>query len=201
MIKRVFFISFLLSSTIAANAQLKNSTNRFIKNKLKFSVNYAFDYAVNAFIVGADFTKKKGYLYQLEYYRNLHKRFSVGISAGYANGIDRNNPQLDTLDYEITKYIHLGVQGFIVNNLKNRLYLKLSTGLTHTDRLNSTVRTSPWFEERGLQYSNHGGFSGFTAEISYDRQFYKNLFGSINLGFFSHNDGANYAGCAVGYAF
>lgn len=201
MLKNIFFVSILLFFSTYVNAQVKHTNNKLNKNSIKVSVGYAFDYAVNAFIVGHDFTKKKGYLYQLAYYRNLHKRFAVGISTAYAHGIDRNNVELDIVDYETTKYIHLGLQGFIINNFNNRFYLKLSAGLTHTDRLNSTIRVSPWFEERGLQYSNSADWGGFTAEICYERQVYQNLFAAINIGFFAHNDGANFASCSIGYAF
>ncbi len=198
MIKAVCLAMWLLMFHLNVSSQTKNN---FAKNKIKFSTNYAFSYAVNAYIIGADNTKKKGFLYQLEYYRNIHKRLAIGLSAGYAKGVDRNNPELDLLDYEISKYIHLGLQGFIINNYKNRLFVKLSSGITHTDRLNSTIRVSPWHQERGLQYSNGGGWGGITGEICYDRQISKNIFVSLNLGTLVHNDGADFAGCAIGYAF
>jgi len=195
------FTLILLIFAFSANAQLKKSTKDIAKNKIKLSVNYSFDYGVNAFILGANFTKIRGYLLQLEYCRNLHKRVAVGLSAGYANGIDKNNPELDTLDYEISKYLHFVLQGFIINNLNNRFYVKVSAGLTHTDRLHSTLRVTPWNEERGFQYSNHADLTGFTAEIGYDRQITKNLFAALNVGILSHNDGATFAGCSIGYAF
>ncbi len=201
MIKKEYFIFLLLILCLNTMAQTNTNKKDLAVNKIKLSSNYTFGYGVNAFIVGADFTKIRGFLVQLDYYRNIHKRIAIGISAGYAKGVDRNNPELDLLDYEISKYAYFIIQGFAINNLKNRLYLKIGSGYTHTDRLHSTVRVSPWHQERGLQYSNSGGLGGFYAEVCYDRQITNNIFIGLNIGVLAHNDGANYAGCAMGYAF
>jgi len=190
-----------MNCVVSLNAQVVAKEPILKKNSISLSFNSTFGYGVNSFIVGENQTKKRGYLFQAEYFRNLHKRIAIGISFGHSNGKDRNNPDLEILDFEIVKYMHLNIYPFIINNKSNRLYVKGSIGLTNTDRLNSTFNITPWNEERGLYYSNITDWNGFTIEVRYDRSFSNNFFLGLNLGIVSHNDGANFAGASLSYVF
>jgi len=172
------------------------------RNHMKLSYNYA-DFYWNGALgesLGTERADKKGYLIQGEYFRELNKILSIGTSAGYSRGVDINNQELDTLDYENITFAHLNLYLFLVNSPKHQLYFKAGTGITNTKRLSSSFAGPLNMPYRELDYSNLTN-TGLLVEFSYSYHLTDQWFMSTNFGAITHNDGAWYTGLSLGYSF
>jgi len=172
------------------------------KNTFSIGLNIApWSYVNGNIPYGSEFREviKRGYFLDLDYRRRLNKILSIGIGFGYAHAKDVNNPELDTLDFETNIHAHARLFLFFLNNEKNRAFIKIGGGFMHSERLHSGVSAlGPEEYERFMQWSNYNAF-GITVEASYERNITQQLFGGINLGISTGNDGFSYTGLSIGY--
>ena len=182
---------------LAKIQQLIEVPTKIYKNTLKLNINYIPDFYVYSSIPNANPVKIRGYFVDLDYRRRLNKLLSVGIGLGYSYGKDRNNPQLDTLDYVRNAHAHLRVQLFFLNNPNNRFFVKGGTGLSYMGRLLSynIDELARGFRENKFYYM------GFTLEAAYERNITPQLYIGMQVGLSSGNDGFAYPGVSVGYNF
>ena len=168
-------------------------------NTVKLSLGHA-----NAFINGFSTENpvvKRGFSIQAVYYHEWNKIIGTGISAGYLKTVDRANPSFQIKDKEVIKYLHADLYLFLYNEQKHKLYAKIGTGLTNTDRilagffvpLNGPV-------ERIFQINNLTGI-GYSVEGAYEYQLKNNFSIGANFGIISHNDGGWFTDLSIGYHF
>lgn len=174
------------------------------KNTFSLGINIApWSYVNGSIPYGNEFREviKRGYFIDLDYRRRLNKILSIGAGLGYAHAKDVNNPELDTLDFETNIHAHARIYFFLLNKEKNRAFVKIGGGFSHSERLHSGISAlGPEEYERRLQWRKYNAF-GITVEASYEHNITKQLFAGFNLGVSTGNEGFTYAGLSLGYSF
>lgn len=169
------------------------------KNTIKFGLNFA-DGFINGFSTENP-VNKQGLALQLEYFYEWNKIIATGVSAGYVNGVDRNNPIFDIKDRETIKFIHANIYLFLLNENKHKLYAKVGSGLTNTDRVLGFPFISPNQEiERRFQINSITNY-GFLAAGAYEYKLRNSFVFGANFSIISHNDGGWFSGLSIGYQF
>lgn len=174
-------------------------SNKQNKNTIKFGANFA-DGFINGFAIENP-VNKQGLAFQIEYYHEWNKIIATGISAGYVKGVDRNNPTFVIKDRETIKFLHANIYLFLLNENKHRLYAKVGSGLTNTDR----VLGFPFVDingevERDFQINNLTNI-GLLVEGAYEYKLRNSFIIGVNFSIISHNDGGWFTGLSIGHQF
>lgn len=192
-------ISGVLNQEIQNLAKRDQPNNIDYKNIWRFGFNYTFLY-INGYVANGNQVKKNGYFFETDYRRKLNKILSVGAGFGFSRAEDRNNQQLEEVDFETNIHLHLRAYLFLLSKPNNRIFIKGGTGFSHTERLHSFPIGSISGETRGLQYSKYN-YLGWSFEAAYERNITENILLGIQTGISSGNDGFTYTGLSLGYLF
>jgi len=172
------------------------------KNTLKITAGYA-DGFINGFTLAEDQpVDKRGFAVEASYYRNLSKLVGLGLSVGYMQGIDKENPQLTIKDKETIAFIHANFYLFLVNERRHRLYGKIGAGPTITDRILGAFFIDQRANtiERIFQINTIRSI-GVSVEGAYEFQVNPKLWIGTNYTIITHNDGGWYVGLSINRKF
>jgi len=172
------------------------------KNTFKITAGYA-DGFINGFTLAEDQpVDKRGFAVEASYYRTLSKLIGLGVSAGYVQGIDKENPQLTIKDKESIQFLHANLYLFLVNEKRHRVYGKIGAGPTKTDRILGTFFIDQRANtiERRFQINSIRGL-GVSVAGAYEFQLTPKLWIGTNCSIISHNDGGWYVGLSINRKF